>query len=503
MRKLFPVVCGMLLLAVVLGSLPSSTTASSHREAPLIAKDPTADNTDVYAFVSPDAPNTVTLIANYIPLQEPSGGPYFYNFDDNVIYAINIDWDGTGAADVTYQFRFETRVLNPNTFLYNTGPIESLDDPDWSYRQYYSITRIVQNGRPQKIADNLPVAPANIGPRSTPNYPALADAAIRTVGDNVKVFVGPRDDPFFIDTGAIFDLAGLRPFNPAHLIPLAAENGRDGLQGYNVHTIALQIPMNQLTRDGQMPSGPNDRDAVIGVYANAMRQKMRVLTSDGTEKYQGDYVQVSRLANPLVNEVIIPTGKKDYWNAQKPNRDEQFLQYYRNPELAGIVNLVYPSLPDAPTTGRDDLVAVLLTGVDLPDGAIPGVNNLNYTGPTKADLLRLNMGIPPTAAIGAGNRLGVLAADFAGFPNGRRLEDDVTDIELRAVACGYGPAVAAVLGLCNLAPNNAVGDGVDKNEKPFLTSFPYVATPYQGYEKLPTEFSMMMPAGKAAALALD
>jgi hypothetical protein len=261
------------------------------------------------------------------------------------------------------------------------------------------------------------------------------------------------------------------------LIPLAAENGRDGLQGYNVHTIALQIPMEQLTRDGQKPSGPNDRDAVIGVYANAMRQKVRVLTSTGEEKHQGDYVQVSRLANPLVNEVIIPTGRKDYWNAQKPNRDEQFVEYYRNPELAGIVNLVYPSLPDAPTTGRDDLVAVLLTGIDLPDGAIPGV--------------------------GAGNRLGVLAADFAGFPNGRRLEDDVTDIELRAVACGYGPAVAAVLGLCNLTPNNAVGDGVDSNERPFLERFPYVATPYQGYEKLPTEFSMTMAAGKAAALALD
>ncbi|HZG66325.1 MAG TPA: DUF4331 domain-containing protein, partial [Herpetosiphonaceae bacterium] len=299
---------------------------------------------------------------------------------------------------------------------------------------------------------------------------------------------GPRDDPFFIDTGSIFDLAGLRPFNNAHLLPLEPEDGRDGLAGYNVHTIALQVPITQLTRDGEMPTAADDPDAVIGVYANAMRQKIRVLTSRGEVRHRGDYVQVSRLANPLVNEVIIPVGKKDYWNAQKPVRDSEFEKYYLKPELAGLVNLLYPELPDTPTEGRTDLVTVLLTG-------IPGVNK---AGDVKADLLRLNLAIPATTAVGAGNRLGALAGELNGFPNGRRLEDDVTDIELRAVACGYGdilggppPGGAGLLGLCNLSPNNMIGDGVDANDKPFLAMFPYVATPHQGYEKLPTRFSGM------------
>ena len=489
MKRLVPIALAVLLVAVMLGGIPGNSRASSHREAPLITLDPTADNTDVYAFRSPDRADTVTLIANYIPLEEPSGGPYFYNFDDNVVYAINVDIDGTGAADVIYEFRFTTRILNENTFLYNTGQITSLDDPDFNYRQTYSVTRIVQDGRPQVLGRNIPVPPANIGPRSTPNYEeALASPAVTELRDGIKVFAGPRDDPFFIDTGSIFDLAGLRPFNNFHLLPLEPEAGRDGLAGYNVHTIALQVPITQLTRDGEMPTAADDPDAVIGVYANAMRQKMRVLTSRGEVRHRGEYVQVSRLANPLVNEVIIPVGKKDYWNSQKPVRDAEFEKYYLKPELAGLVNLLYPALPDTPTEGRTDLVTVLLTG-------IPG---LNKAGDVKADLLRLNMGIPATTAVGAGNRLGALAGELNGFPNGRRLEDDVTDIELRAVACGYGdilggppPGGAGLLGLCNLSPNNTIGDGVDANDKPFLTTFPYVATPHQGYEKLPTRFSGM------------
>jgi len=462
---------GLFALSPFLGAPPSR--ASSHREAPLITKDPTVDNTDVYAFVSPDRPDTVTIIANYIPLQEPSAGPYFYNFDEHAIYQINVDFDGTGAADIIYQFRFETRIRNEETFLYNTGPITSLDDPDFNFRQFYSVTRIDDDGDAEMLGENLPVPPANIGPRSTPDYTELADAAVMDLPDGVKVFSGPRDDPFFIDTGAIFDLAGLRPFNSAHLITQDTEEGADGLNGFNVHTIAIQVPIEQLTRNGRVPSGPTDPNGVIGIYASALRQKERVLTSQGEEKYQGEFVQVSRLANPLVNEVIIPVGKKDYWNAQKPSRDSEFLKYYQNPELAKLVNLLYPSLPDAPTTGRADLVAVLLIGV-------PG---LNFIRDTKADLLRLNTGIPPTADVGEGNRLGVPAGDLAGFPNGRRLEDDVTDIELRAVACGYGDILAQPpFNLCNLSPNNMIGDGVDANDVPFLATFPYVGTPHQGYE---------------------
>jgi hypothetical protein len=461
------------LLAMALALAPQPGQASSHREAPLISEDPTADNTDLYAFRSPDKPDTVTIIANYIPLEEPAGGPNFSNFDDNVLYEIHIDNDGDAREDITYQFRFETRIRNKNTFLYNTGPITSLDDATFNYRQFYSVTRVA-DGRSRKLGDNIPVPPANIGPRSTPNYEALAAAAVRELDDGIMVFAGPRDDPFFVDLGSVFDLGGLRPFNPAHLLPLDAEPGVDGVGGYNTHTIAIQVPIDQLTSDGQGPDAT--AHPVIGIYASASRQKMRVLRSDGTVRDSGPWVQVSRLGNPLVNEVIIPLGKKDLWNASDPADDRRFIDFYRKPELAGLINLLYPPLPDVDTSGRDDLVAVLLTGVKLPDGS-----PFTFTGDRPADLLRLNVAIAPTSAVGEGDPLGVLAGDLAGFPNGRRLEDDVTDIELRAVAQGYGSVLAGLLGLPNKEPNNDVGDGVNANDVPFLSTFPYVGTPHPGY----------------------
>ena len=461
------------LLAMALALAPQPGQASSHREAPLISEDPTADNTDLYAFRSPDKPDTVTIIANYIPLEEPAGGPNFSNFDDNVLYEIHIDNDGDAREDITYQFRFETRIRNKNTFLYNPGPITSLDDATFNYRQFYSVTR-VKDGRSRKLGDNIPVPPANIGPRSTPNYEALAAAAVKELDGGIMVFAGPRDDPFFVDLGSIFDLGGLRPFNPAHLLPLDAEPGVDGVGGYNTHTIAIQVPIDQLTSDGQGPDAT--AHPVIGIYASASRQKMRVLRDDGTVRDSGPWVQVSRLGNPLINEVIIPLGKKDFWNASDPADDRRFIDFYRKPELAGLINLLYPPLPDVDTSGREDLVAVLLTGVKLPDGS-----PFTFTGDRPADLLRLNVAIAPTAAVGEGDPLGVLAGDLAGFPNGRRLEDDVTDIELRAVAQGYGSVLAGLLGLPNKEPNNDVGDGVNANDVPFLSTFPYVGTPHPGY----------------------
>jgi len=210
-------------------------------------------------------------------------------------------------------------------------------------------------------------------------------------------------------------------------------------------------------------------DGTIGFYASASRQATRILNTNGTVSTMGDWVQVSRLGNPLINEVVIPLGQKDLWNASDPADDVQFLNRYTSPELAGLVNFLYPVLPDTQTTNRNDLVAVLLTGVPT----------LNFTGNTKADLLRLNTGVPPAKK---SSPLGALAGDFQGFPNGRRLEDDVTDIEIRAVACGYGPILAGALGLCDLSPNNTLNDGVDKNKGSFLNSFPYVAAPNQGYE---------------------
>jgi len=470
--------CG--LLALTLAAVPGASNASSHREAPLISKDPGADNTDLYAFVSPDKQDTVTIIANYIPLEEPAGGPNFAAFDDDARYEIHIDNDGDAKDDITYQFAFKTKIRNPNTFLYNTNTINSLDDSDWNMPQTYSVTRIKDDDS-EKLGDNIPTPPVNVGPRSTPNYEALAAAAVKKIKDDHVVFAGQRDDPFFVDLGSIFDLGGLRPFNAAHLAPLATAAGVDGVGGYNTHTIALQIPIDELTRDGK--KADKTKMPVIGIYASASRQTRRVLRDDGTAVNSGKYVQVSRLGNPLINEVIIPVGNKDYWNSQSPSKDQQFQKYYEKPELAGIVNLLYGtaivSLGGQParTEGRADLSLILLTGVKLPDGT-----PFTFTGNTPADLLRLNVAVKPTADLGKGDVLGVLNGDLAGFPNGRRLEDDVTDIELRAVADGYGSFLSGLFGLPNNAPNNAVGDGVNENDTPFLSSFPYVGTPHQGYE---------------------
>ncbi len=477
MRSSTLVGLGILLLAAA-----APVRASSHREAPLISQDPNADNTDVYAFVSPDRPDTVTIVANYIPLEEPAGGPNFAAFGDDVLYAINIDNDGDGEEDIQYRFRFKTAIRNPGSFLYNTGPITSLDDPNWNMPQTYTVTR-VEGGTATVLGSGLRTPPVNVGPRSTPGYEALAAAAVNDLPGGIKVFAGQRDDPFFVDLGSVFDLAGLRPFNNAHLIPLDPGPGVDGVGGYNTHSIVIQVPIDQLTRGHRTPDGPDDPTAVIGVYASASRRRVRILRDDGTSQQEAGWVQVSRLGEPLINEVIIPLGKKDFWNRSDPADDAQFAKFYRSPELARVVNVLYGdalvALGGAParTTGRDDLVLILLTGVPLPGG-----HNLNFTGDAQADLLRLNMAIAPTHPVGQGDPLGVLNGDLAGFPNGRRLEDDVTDVELRAVADGYGSLLHGLFGLPNHSPNNQLGDGVNGNDVPFLPHFPYVGTPHQGYE---------------------
>jgi len=471
-RALLTLIGAVILTAVAAfaGAGPKGATASSHREAPVISDDPAADNTDVYAFVSPNRPDSVTMIANYIPLEEPAGGPNFAKFADSVLYAIHVDNNGDAKEDVTYEFRFNTKVQNGNTFLYNTGPITSLTDPDWNVRQTYSVTRVDGTGKGELLGQNIATPPVNVGPRSTPAYDTLANAAITDLPGGIKVFAGQRDDPFFVDLGSVFDLAGLRPFNPFHLIPLPGEDGVDGVAGFNTHSIVIQVPMGQLATSGK---------PTIGVYASASRQKVTILGKDGTRDSNGPLIRVSRLANPLINEVVIPLAQKDLWNVSEPEGDEKFEGFYTAPEVTRLENALYPVLDDAPETGRGDLVAVLLTGVPT----------VNFTGDTKSDLIRLNTSIFPSGPVGTGNRLGLLAGDFAGFPNGRRLEDDVTDIELRAFACGYGPIVGPIIegfGFCagngNRTPNNLLGDGVDENEKSFLTAFPYVASPHQGYE---------------------
>ena len=448
---------GLVAGAVLLG------VASSHREAPLISADPLADNTDVYAFVSPDAPDTVTLIANWIPLEAPNGGPNFYKFGDDVLYRINIDNDGDANDDIVYEFRFTTRIQNRQTFLYNTGPIASLDDPNFNIRQTYSVTRIDRQGR-HVLADNLATPPVNVGARSTPNYDGLANAGVYTLPDGSRVFAGQRDDPFFVDLGSVFDLLGLRPFNAAHVIPLPPAPGVDGLKGINTHTVAIQVPKRLLTHDGSLGSDAANTNSIIGVYSTTLRRRLRIENDDRDGDRDDDWVQVSRLGMPLVNEVVIPLGKKDRFNAADPHDDQQFASLVLNPEPARLIPVLYPVV-HVPAAPRNDLVAIFLTG-------IAGLNQPAHVRPS--EMIRLNMAIPPSASP---NRLGLLAGQLDGFPNGRRLSDDVVDIELRALA-GATPFTPAF----NVAPNNLLGDGVDANDKSFLPTFPYVASPFAGYE---------------------
>ena len=427
--------------------------ASSHREAPLISQDPLADNTDVYAFVSPNRPDRVTLIANFIPLEAPYGGPNFFKFDDNVLYEIMVDNDGDAVEDLTYQFRFRTQVRNPNTFLYNTGTITSLDSPAWNVRQFYSVT--LQEGPRRRgqgivLGDNLPTPPVNVGFRSTPNYDALAAAAVRQLSNDVQVFAGQREDPFFVDLN-VFDLLA---------VPPADTNNSDSLAGFNVHTIAIEVPITHLTANGLRPSSASDPTAVIGIRSTASRPSVTT-RGKGQEKHNAHYVQVSRLGQPLVNEVVIPVGTKDVFNSFEPTEDAAALGFVTDPEvprlLSAIFNIQSPPVP------RNDLVTIFLTG-------IPGLNQPPNVRPS--EMLRLNVAIPPSANP---NPLGVLGNDLAGFPNGRRLGDDVVDIALRAMA-GATPLTPSFNG----GINAILGDGVAANDKTALAVFPFVASPHPG-----------------------
>ncbi len=450
---------------------------SSHREAPATSKDPVADNTDTYAFVSPDQPDTVTLIANYLPFEAPFGGPNFFEFADDVTYYIYVDNDGDGEPDITYEFNFETKVGNPNTFLYNTGPIDSISSPNWNRKQFYSVTKISRVGS-QVLASNLACPPCNIGPASTPKYGALAAEAIHSLGRSGRVFAGQRLEGFYIDLGAVFDLGDLRPFEKLHIGGMANSMGVNSTNEFGVHSIAIQVPKRDLTRS----SGGRDwrlRNSVIGVWAAASRSKASIREPGGVTGGFGPAVQVSRLGNPLINEVIVPMGKKDLWNSLTPADDSQFLGYVQHPELARLLPVLYPGVfPNLAklTAERADLVAILLTGI--PSGIVPGFQN--YTGSTYADELRLNVAIPPTSNP---NPLGLIGGDLAGFPNGRRVFDDVTSIELRAIAGATYPLVNK-----SYTPDAAASlltDGLTSANTSYLSQFPYLGTPQSGYNTAP------------------
>jgi hypothetical protein len=450
---------------------------SSHREAPEISKDPVADNTDTYAFVSPDSPNTVTIITNYLPTEVPAGGPNFFEFGNDVLYSIYIDNDGDGLPDVTYEFKFESTLSNPNTFLYNTGPIGSLADPNWNKRQFYSVTRVDQKGS-KVLGRKLPCPPCNIGPRSTPDYTKLSEEAVHTPAAGLTVFAGQRNDPFYVDIGSIFDLGDLRPFQNLHLIPTAAEPGVDTLQTLNVHTIAIQVPIEDLTANGTVPRNVMSSTAVLGVWGSASRRAIRITDGAKSERTEvGPWVQVSRLGSPLFNEVMIPLGSKDDWNARQPVNDKAFLSNVQHPELAGLLPVLYPGVfPNLEklTAPRADLVAIFLTG--LPEGVVSGFQNYNG-GKVKAEMLRLNVAVPPASSP---NPLGFLGGDLAGYPNGRRVIDDVTTISIRAVAGVTYPLVEP-----GYKPDGAA-EVVEQGIKPlpFRTqaSFPYIGIPHDGYD---------------------
>jgi hypothetical protein len=432
----------------------------------------------------------VTLIANYVPLQGPAGGPNFYEFGDDVLYEIHVDNDGDGRADVTYQFRFTTKLRNDNTFLYNTGPIQSLASPNWNRRQFYQVTRVDGHGRSTVLGSDLACPPCNIGPLSTPDYDSLAVTAAHQLGGGRTVFAGQRAEGFYVDLGSIFDLGDLRPFASAHntfgLSKFPTNGpGVNATKDLNVHSMALQVPITDLTKGGwrgRTAADVANQNAVIGVWTSASRQRVRLWDADrGCHVHAGPFAQVSRLGNPLFNEVIVPMAKKDLWNTLTPADDKQFAHYVAHPELAGLLPVLYPGVfPNLDALNksgkaRADLLAVLLTG--LPSGVVPGFQN--FTGTTQADMLRLNTAIPPNTT--SPSLYGLLGGDAAGFPNGRRVSDDVVAVELRAIA-----GVTFALVDKTFTPDGAAGavtDGLTPADLdvPYLDHFPYLGVPHSGF----------------------
>ena len=456
------------LLAVAV-AVPLSI-GSSHREAPRILKDPTADNTDVWAFTAPDAPGSLTVVSNWIPLADPAGGPNFYPLDENARYYVKIDNTGDGYEDVAYRWQFKTRFRNPQSFLYAAPTVDSVRDPDINLVQTYDLYKETYNKKRKlvdvdRIADDAPVVPDNVGPKTVPNFAQVEAGGVTPLKGGGKTIVTPADDAFFVDLGTIFDGINLdAPGRPN--IGLGNQGGgKDDVAGYNTKSFVLQVPEAEVTRNGKPVAGADAGNAVIGVWSTTERRRGSVL-SRGKHGRGDRWVQVSRLGNPLINEVIIPIGKKDKFNATSPANDaKNFGRFALNPEPARLLNALFNL--GVKETDRADIVQALLTGV-------PGLTQIGKK-PAAADTLKLNLGVPPAANP---NRFGVLAGDVAGFPNGRRLIDDVVDIELRVIAGALLPADQG-------GKQIPLGDGVDQNDKPFRSQFPYVALANDGFSSDP------------------
>ena len=430
--------------------LVGGASAASHREAPLISLDAEADITDFYAFRSyePGQADKVDLIMDVIPGEEPSSGPNYWNFDPNVDYVINVDNDRNGKAnDVAFRFRFQNEFRGTaqaaGLFLPYVGAtgsplpaITSLDSPGLGFRQTYSVEMIQGGGvKSQTIADGLVAVPSNVGPRTMPDYDALAAQGVYTLPGGIRVFAGQRDDPFAIDLGAIFDTLNLR------------SPGTDMLSGFNVHSIALELPASMLTKDGK--PAEQTSQPLLGAYAETDRPHVTVRGKNGEAPTgHGPMIQVQRLANPLVNEAIIGVTDKDRWNALDPEDEGEFLDYYLNPRLALALQIVFGAT--APTSNRTDLRDLFLK-YDASDKKL-------------SELLRLNLAVAPKP-LAQQQPLTVLAGDNAGWPNGRRPIDDVTDIAIKVVG---GPNFAGA------------GDSVTLNDKPLPAAFPFLASPWDG-----------------------
>ncbi len=460
---------------------PGISTASSHREAPFVANDPAIDNTDVYAFTSPDKPTTATLIANWAPFSDPAGGPNFFPWATDAKYDIHVDNNGDAKPDLTYRWTFsdiDKRGTTQHgdevggTFLYNDGPVTSLTDPNLLFRQTYDLDVLTYaaNGdvaATTPLLNDAPAAPSNVGRASMPNYAALRAEAVRggqiAGGAGGQSYAGQADDPFFLD---------LRVFDLLYGADKFKESGYDTLKEYNVNTIALQVPKTALAGGGNVTDNP-----VVGIWSTTSRTVTRTLAATNAGGAQsvstGAEAQVSRLGNPLVNEVVVPANLKDYFNRSTPDKDVQFLKKVTDPELPYLVELIY-KVPNPNKTpmgkNRPDLVAAFLTG-------IAGINatsmNKNNANPAPAEYLRLNLSTPVTAKP---NRLGAAGGDVQGFPNGRRLADDVLDIALQVteglLVKDQDPAIKAAV--------SKLGDGVNANEKRFFSAFPYIADAHSG-----------------------
>jgi hypothetical protein len=496
----------LLMLCITLLS-SRSLGASSHREAPLISKDPYADNTDTYVWIPAGQTGRIALAASWIPFEGPEGGPNYYEWDDRVLYDIYVDNDGDAVADVTYTLSSRVEVQNPNTFLYNTGPMTRLNDADWNRRQFITVTETWESGEKTKLVNDRLTAPVNIGSKSTPNYTNLSNAArygTNTDDGRIRIFAGQTDDPFWVDL-QVFDLLTLRG-QPA---PIGYSTGNndpvDSVSGFNVHSLIIELPITHLTEDDE---------PVLGVWAGSRRATMGVL-DDGDGDDEVEYVQVSRLGMPLVNEVVIPMGLKDTFNSIPPSVDltvyDLLQESVEDPEVGNLLCALYgvplpgdtnddcatEYTPGTPRTGRGDIFDIFLTGMVLANPfaiqtaggpvELPAGFNVNQpAGVVPAEMIRINTAISGDLCSPTPSRLGVLGGDACGFPNGRRPMDDIVEIELLAVAgaayhvldgrdagFSFDPALIGLL-----------DDNVDFNDVPFRNVFPYFALAQSGQEHI-------------------